>query len=152
MARIALVGASSRVTAFLGVLRKDIYKDVHEVVAMFDIDPGKMEGFKKKFQLEVPCFTDFDEMCDTIKPDMVIVTTVDATHAEFVIKALDRKIAVVSEKPLCINAEQCKQIRAAKARNPEVFAVTSHNARYSPMTLKVKAMIEEGVIGKDLCG
>lgn len=150
MARIALVGASSRVTAFLGVLRNEIYKGVHEVVAMFDIDPGKMEGFKEKYKLDVPCFTDFDEMCDTIKPDMVIVTTVDATHAEFVIKAMDRKIAVVSEKPLCINAEQCKQIRDARARNPEVFAVTSHNARYSPLTLKVKEMIDNGVIGKVL--
>ena len=39
---------------------------------------------------------------------------------------------------------------AAKARNPEVFAVTSHNARYSPLTQKVKSMIDEGVIGRPL--
>ena len=138
MARIALVGASSRVTAFVSVLRREEYKGVHEIVAMFDIDPGKMEGFKEKYKLDVPCFTDFDEMCNTIKPDMVIVTTVDATHAQYVIAAMDRKIAVVSEKPLCINAEQCKQIRDAKARNPEVFAVTK---------LTVDAIINIGCSG-----
>ena len=150
MARIALVGASSRVTAFVDVLRQKFCKDLHEIVAMVDIDPAKMKGFKEKYQVDVPCFTDFDEMCDTIKPDMVIITTVDATHAQYIIAAMDRKISVVSEKPLCINAQQCKEIRAAQARNPEVFAVTSHNARYSPLTLKVKEMIDSGVIGKVL--
>ena len=150
MAKIALVGASSRVAAFVEVLRDDVHKDIHEIVAIFDIDPGKMEGFKEVYSLDVPCFTDFDEMCHTVKPDMVIVTTVDSTHAQYVIKAMDRKIAVVSEKPLCINAEQCRQIRDAVARNPEVFAVTSHNARYSPSALKLKEMIDSGVIGKVL--
>ena len=150
MARIAFVGASSRVACFLGALRSDELKPLHEVVAIFDIDPGKMKGFCLQYKLDVPCFTSFDEMCDTIKPDLVIVTTVDVTHAQYVIQALDRKISVVSEKPLCINAEQCRQIREAKARNPEVFAVTSHNARYSPLTQKVKSMIDEGVIGRPL--
>ena len=91
MARIALVGASSRVTAFVSVLRNEIYNGVHEIVALFDIDPGKMKGFKEKYKLDVPSFTNFDEMCDTVKPDMVIVTTVDATHAQYVISAMDRK-------------------------------------------------------------
>ena len=150
MARIALAGASSRVSAFVSVLRRDELKNLHEIVGLFDIDPGKMKGFCQKFGLQVPCFTDFDEMCDAVKPEMVIVTTMDATHAEYVIRAMDRKIAVVSEKPLCINAEQCRKIRDARSRNPEVFAVTSHNARYGPLTLKVKAMLDEGVIGNVL--
>ncbi len=150
MARIALVGASSRVTAFLNALRSDELKTLHQVVALFDIDPGKMKGFCQKYKLDVPCFTSFDEMCDKIKPELVIVTTVDVTHAQYVIQAVDRKIAVVSEKPLCINADQCRQIREAKARNPEVFAVTSHNARYAPLAQKVKSLIDEGAIGRPL--
>lgn len=150
MARIALAGASSRVAVFLNALRGDRLKASHEVVALFDLDPGKMEGFCRKYKLDVPRFTSFDEMCDKIKPELVIVTTVDATHAQYIINALDRKIAVVSEKPLCINAEQCRQIREAKSRNPEVFAVTSHNARYSPLTQKMKSLLAAGEIGRPL--
>ena len=81
---------------------------------------------------------------------MVIVTTVDATHAQYIISAMERKIDVVSEKPLCINAEQCRAILDAKARNPEVFAVTSHNARYNPVILKLKDLLNRGVIGRVL--
>lgn len=147
MKKVVLVGASMRATAFVGVLRKH-FADDYTIIGIMDKDPGKMKGFSEVYKLDVPHYTDFDRMCEELAPDMVIVTTVDATHEEFIIKALDRKIACVSEKPLCINPEQCRAILAAQARNPEVFAVTSHNARYLPMTLKMKELIDTGVIGK----
>ena len=148
MRKVVLIGASMRATAFVNTLRKN-FADSYKIVGILDCDPGKMKGFKETYGLEdVPAFTDFDEMCKTVAPDMVIVSTVDATHKEYIVKALDRKIACVSEKPLCVNAEQCREILAARDRNPEVFAVTSHNARYLPMTLKMKELIDQGVIGK----
>ena len=148
MRKIVLIGASMRATAFVKTLRNN-FADSYKIVGILDCDPGKMKGFKETYALEdVPAFTDFDEMCKAVAPDMVIVSTVDATHKEYIVKALDRKIACVSEKPLCINAEQCREILAAQERNPEVFAVTSHNARYLPMTLKMKELIDQGVIGK----
>ena len=148
MRKIVLIGASMRATAFVKTLRNN-FADSYKIVGILDCDPGKMKGFKETYGLEdVPAFTDFDEMCKAVAPDMVIVSTVDATHKEYIVKALDRKIACVSEKPLCINAEQCREILAAQERNPEVFAVTSHNARYLPMTLKMKELIDQGVIGK----
>jgi len=79
---------------------------------------------------------------------MVIIGTVDCFHAGYVIRALDRKIAVVSEKPLCINMEQCREILEAHHRNPEVFAVTSHNSRYRPVARKVRAVVDSGAIGR----
>ena len=148
MKKVVLVGASMRATAFVKTLRNN-FADSYKIVGILDCDPGKMKGFKETYALEdVPAFTDFDEMCKAVAPDMVIVSTVDATHKEYIVKALDRKIACVSEKPLCVNAEQCREILAAQERNPEVFAVTSHNARYLPMTLKMKELIDQGVIGK----
>ena len=148
MRKIVLIGASMRATAFVKTLRNN-FADSYKIVGILDCDPGKMKGFKETYALEdVPAFTDFDEMCKAVAPDMVIVSTVDATHKEYIVKALDRKIACVSEKPLCVNAEQCREILAAQERNPEVFAVTSHNARYLPMTLKMKELIDQGVIGK----
>ncbi len=149
MKKIALVGASMRLAEFLGVL-KNHFADDYVISGVMDSDPGKMKGFLEIHKLDIPMFTDFDKMCDELAPDMVIVTTVDSTHAEYIVKTLDRKISCVSEKPLCINPEQCRDILAAQARNPEVFAVTSHNARYSPQTKKLKAMLDAGVIGKVL--
>ena len=146
MKKVAFVGASKRSGAFTKVLKEN-FADRYEIVAVMDIDPGKCRGWLQRDGLDVPVFSDFDEMCDTVKPDLNIVTTVDAFHAEYIIRSLDRKIGCISEKPLCISAEQCKAIRAARQRNPEVFAATSHNARYSPLTLKVRELLNSGIIG-----
>ena len=149
MKKVALVGASMRVAAFVNTLKKH-FADDYQIVGVMDSDPGKIKGFLEVHELDIPQYTDFDKMCDELSPDMVIVTTVDVTHADYIIKALDRKIECVSEKPLCINVEQCRDILAAQARNPEVFAVTSHNARYIPQTRKVKELLNSGIIGKVL--
>ena len=149
MKKVAFVGASMRAAAFVNVLKKHFSAD-YSIVAVMDIDPGKMKGFLEVHNLDIPTYTDFDKMCDEIMPDMVIISSIDVTHADYIVKALDRKIACVSEKPLCTTVEQCKAIRAAQARNPEVYAAASHNARYLPLCLKTKELIQSGVIGKVL--
>lgn len=147
MSKIGLIGASTRVGSFLRVLRGK-FAEKHTVTGIFDCDPGKMKGFCEVHKLDVPCFTDFDEFCQQAAPDMVIITTVDATHAEYLVKCLDRKIASIVEKPLCISHEQCREILDAVRRNPEVFAATSHNARYNPAFLEMKKLVRSGAIGR----
>lgn len=149
MKKVVLVGASLRVREFVKVLQRD-FTDRYQIAGVMDVDPGKMQGFCESLDLNIGCFTDFDVMCDALQPDMALVTTVDKYHADYVVRALDRKIGVICEKPLCISAEQCRAIRAAQKRNPEVFAVTSHNLRYYPPFLKMHELISSGVIGKVL--
>ncbi len=149
MKRVAIVGCGLRMLAFARALA-DTYSTTHQVIALMDIDTGKMAGFARAANLQVPQFTDFEQMCDTCQPELVLIGTVDAFHAEYVQRALDRKIGVICEKPLCINRQQCKEIQAAQERNPEVFAVTSHNSRYRPVARTVKKLLDSGVIGRVL--
>lgn len=113
-----------------------------------DIDSGKIRGWNESLGMNLPAYTDFDRMCDETKPDVVFISTIDVTHAEYVVKALDRKISAISEKPLCINADQCRDILEAQKRNPEVFAATTHNARYGVIARKLKELLEAGAIGR----
>ena len=147
MKKIVITGCGLRMLAFASAL-KNRFRTTHAIAGLMDIDPGKMRGFARKAGLDVPMFTDFDRMCDEIRPDLILVGTADVFHVEYVIRALDRKIAVVSEKPLCINFDQCRMILEARHRNPEVFAVTSHNSRYRPVARTVKKLLSEGRIGK----
>lgn len=147
MSRIGLIGASTRVAAFVNVLKKD-FAEQHTICGVMDCDAGKMKGFCEFCELDIPCHTDFEKFCDECAPDMVIITTVDATHASYLTKCLDKKISCIVEKPLCISVEQCKEISEALKRNPEVFAVTSHNARYSPAFQEMKKIIDSGKLGR----
>ena len=148
MKNIAVVGCGLRIVAFARALR-ETYCKTHKIVALMDNDPGKMAGFAKRTELEeVPQYTDFDLMCAEVKPDLVIIGTIDTFHADYIVRALDKKIGVISEKPLCTTQEQCLAIREACRRNPEVFAVTSHNSRYRPVAQTLKKVLDSGVIGE----
>ncbi|MBQ9337545.1 MAG: Gfo/Idh/MocA family oxidoreductase [Lentisphaeria bacterium] len=148
MKKVAIAGCGLRLLlAFVPAL-KNRFGDRYVIAGLMDVDPGKMRGFAKKAGLDVPMFTDFDQMCDAVRPDLVLIGSVDRFHAQYVIRALDRKIAVVSEKPLCVDFDQCRDILAARRRNPEVFAVTSHNSRYRPVARTLKKLLSEGIIGK----
>ncbi len=149
MKKVAIVGCGLRMLAFTAALAGK-YSGTHKIVALMDVDPGKMRGFSRAAGLDVPMFTDFDRMCDECRPDLLLIGTVDVFHAEYVVRSLDRKIACISEKPLCVSVEQCSRILAAHRRNPEVFAATSHNSRYRPVARTLKSMLDAGAIGKVL--
>lgn len=147
--RIAFVGASIRATAFAKTLLRD-YSGKWEIVGIMDTDTDKIRGFQEYAGLNVPAFTDFDALCDSTRPDRVLISCIDVFHERYIVRAMDRKIGVISEKPLCINAAQCRSILAARRRNPEIFAVTSHNARYDTLTQTLKKLVDGGTIGKVL--
>ena len=43
---------------------------------------------------------DFQKMLDTEKLDVLVVTTIDATHDEYIIPALHAGVRVLTEKPM----------------------------------------------------
>ena len=94
-----------------------------------------------------PTFTNFDEMCAKAKPDLLTVTTVDAFHAEHIVKALDRGIDVITEKPMVIDEVQCKAVLDAEKRNNRKIGVT-FNYRYAPKHRTIKEALMAGEIGK----
>ena len=93
-----------------------------------------------------PTFTSFDEMCDKAKPDLLMVTTVDATHVEYITKGLDRGIDVMTEKPMVTDEKQCQAVLDAEKRNNRKIVVT-FNYRYAPKHQKIKEILLSGEIG-----
>jgi predicted dehydrogenase len=144
---VVLIGTSMRAVAWVKHLLAHAADDYY-LAGVMDRSPGKIRGFCEYLGLDIPVFNDFEAMVNALSPDLAIITTIDGTHADYVVAALDRKIAVMVEKPLCINPDQCRSILAAKQRNPEVPAHTAHNARYSPRSVKLKELLDKQVIGK----
>ena len=121
-----------------------------ELAGLYDINPLRCEACKKIINRpDIPVFSDFMEMLDTVKPDGVIVTSKDSTHAEYVLQCLKRNIAVFSEKPLCTTRAQSLAIRRAAAKSNAPSFVT-HNMRFGPDMAKFKELLQNGAIGKVL--
>ncbi len=147
MKRIGIIGTSMRAGAFAKALATE-FTDTYKIVGLMDLDVGKAHGFCAFNHIEAPIYTDFEKFLAECSPELVLVATVDVFHESYIVKLLDRKIGVISEKPLCINAAQARSIFAAHQRNPEIFAVTSHNLRYAPYVRQIKQILDAGSIGK----
>jgi predicted dehydrogenase len=81
------------------------------------------------------------------KPDVLIVTTVDATHDEFIIKGMKMGADIITEKPMTTDEVKCQNILDTERETGKNVVVT-FNYRYSPHRHQLKELLAEGRIGK----
>ena len=145
--RYAIVGTGVRGIGMWGSPIARRYADSVEFVGLSDINPIRLEAAKKSIGVSCPTFTSFDEMMDKAKPDLLMVTTVDGYHSEYIVKALERGIDVMTEKPMVIDEKQCQAVLDAEKRAGKKIVVT-FNYRYAPKHQKIKELLLAGEIGK----
>ncbi|UOQ97677.1 Gfo/Idh/MocA family oxidoreductase [Hymenobacter sp. 5317J-9] len=144
--RVAMVGTGHRGLGMWGVDVLKEHGDKMEFVGLCDINPGRVETGKKMLGVSCPTFTDFDKMMKQVKPDVLIVTTVDATHNQFIVKGMEYGADIVTEKPMTTDEKKCQEIIDAEKRTGKKVKVT-FNYRYSPHRQKLFEMLRSGVIG-----
>ncbi|MCU0338242.1 MAG: Gfo/Idh/MocA family oxidoreductase [Spirosomaceae bacterium] len=144
--RVAMVGTGSRGTGMWGRSVAKRYAEQVEFVGLCDINPGRVETVKKYMEVSCPTFTDFEKMMRETKPETLIVTTVDATHHEFIIKGMEMGANIITEKPMTTDERKCQAILEAERRTGKKVTVT-FNYRYSPHRQKLYELLRQGVIG-----
>jgi predicted dehydrogenase len=145
--RYAIIGTGVRGIGMWGRPIVRDYSDRIEFVGLCDINPLRVEEAKRQLGLSCPTFTNFDEMISKAKPDLLMVTTVDGYHSEYIVRALDRGVDVMTEKPMTIDKKQCQAVLDAEKRTGRKIVVT-FNYRYAPKHQKIKELLMAGEIGK----
>jgi predicted dehydrogenase len=147
--RYAIIGTGHRGSGMWGQDLARRYPDLLEFVGLCDANPKRAEAGRARIGVQCPTFTSFDEMCDRTKPELLTVTTVDGTHSDYIVRALDRGIDVLTEKPMVIDEKQCQAVLEAEKRNKRNIIVT-FNYRYAPKHQKIKEVLLSGAIGRVL--
>lgn len=148
--RYVLAGCGGRGASMFGVPLERDFPGSARLVGLFDLNAKRMAASAGIIgNTKLPQYTDYDEMLGKAGCDAVVVSTRDASHAGYITKALGAGKMVVSEKPLCVNAAQCRQIVAVQKQTGGTVFVT-HNARYGAAETAVHRMLGEGAIGQVL--
>lgn len=150
--RYAVIGTGHRSQMYLDAIA-DPHAEVAELVAMVDVNPGRMQWHRERHD----AFADVrlagpEEIEDVIRTegvDRVVVTSVDRFHADHVVRALEAGADVIVEKPLTIDAPSARRIREAAERTGREVLVT-FNYRYSPRNSALKEVVASGRIGRPL--
>lgn len=150
--RYALVGTGSRATMYIDAIC-GTYVAHCDLVALCDTSPARISYHNRRLaerygRDEVPGYAagEFGRMLAAERPDVVIVTTVDAYHHRYIIAALDGGCDVVTEKPMTTDAAKVAAILAAVERTGRSLRVT-FNYRYSAAYTRVRQLIAEGEVG-----
>jgi predicted dehydrogenase len=149
--RYCIVGVGSRSGMYQQAIEVD-YRDHAQLVGICDKNAGRMELARAKAKgngVEPPPAyppQQFEKMLADNKPDQVIVTTMCATHSEYIVRAMKAGVDVVTEKPMTTHADKCQAIFDAKRDTGRKIRVT-FNYRYSPPRTQVKDILMSGVIG-----
>lgn len=144
--RVAMVGTGSRGAGMWGRSVAQRYGEQVEFVGLCDLNPGRVETVKQFMGVACPTFTDFEKMMRETKPQTLIVTTVDATHHEFIIKGMEMGANIITEKPMTTDERKCQDILEAERRTGKNVTVT-FNYRYSPHRQKLYELLRQGAIG-----
>jgi len=145
--KTVLVGTGIRGTSFWGRTLVQNFPDLIEFVGLCDINPGRLEYARNFMGVTCPTYSNFEQMVTETRPDLILVTTKDSTHHEFIIKGLDMGCDVLTEKPLTTDEDKCQAILEAERRSNNKLIV-GFNYRWSPYPTKIKELLQSGVIGK----
>lgn len=145
--RICLVGTGDRGTSFWGKRIVNNYSDILEFVGLCDVNAGRLELAKKNMGVTCSVFTDFDQMVAETKPQLIIVTTTDATHHKYVIRSMELGVDVLTEKPLTTDETKAQAIIDTEKRTGRKVIV-GFNYRYATLFSAIKEQLNTKPIGK----
>jgi predicted dehydrogenase len=146
----AVIGAGNR-----GIEAYGRFIEEHPHLARVTAVAEPLEGRRKNAARlhDIPAgnvFKDWRQLAEKPKiADAVFITTSDSDHREPAIAFANKGYHILLEKPMAPRLKDCYEIAKA-AEDNKIRLVIGHVLRYAPYYMKVKEIIEEGVLG-DIC-
>lgn len=117
-----------------------------EIVAVCDVRQEMMDKYPGPRQ-----YLSFDEMLEKEELDVVDICLPTYLHPDYAIKAMEKGINVLCEKPISLNRDDVERVYAVAEKNKVKFMV-AQVLRFWPEYEKVKEFYENKTYGKLLCG
>ncbi len=117
-----------------------------ELVALCDVRTERMDPYPNKRK-----YVDFDEMLEKEDLDILDICLPTYLHADYSIKAMEKGIHVLCEKPISLKEEDVERVYAAAKRRNVNFMV-AQVLRFWPEYVLVKELYDTQKYGKLLSG
>jgi len=110
--KVAVIGIREMGQSHLQAARKS---SVVNAVAGCDLNADVRKSVEQS--MGIPTYADVDSLFNEFKPDAVVVATAPSLHGKLALACFERKIPVLTEKPICSTLQEAEQVvRAAEER------------------------------------
>ena len=114
--------------------------------ALASRDPANLAECKAKHK-PACLHGSYDELVRSPEVDAIYNPLPNALHKEWTIRAAEQGKHVLCEKPIALNATECREMIAACKANGVVF-MEAFMYRYSTLTIKVRELLRSGKLGE----
>ncbi len=116
-----------------------------EVVAVCDREPLMAEQLAARYGV-ARHFGDFAQLLETVRPDVVHITTPPQSHLPLAVQSIDSGCHVYIEKPFAMTrAESVRVIEHASRANRLV--TVGHSFAFDPLTIAARELRDQGFLG-----
>lgn len=115
------------------------------VVAVMSRKSEKAKNYAERHHIK-KWYTDALELIEDPDVNAVYIATPPSSHATFAIMAMKAGKPVYVEKPLAANYEDCARVNRV-SEETGVPCFVAYYRRYLPYFIKVKSIIDDGIIG-----
>ncbi len=145
MVELSILGIGGRGMMFAKIAQEEGYK----IAAVCDTDQVRLNLAKELFNVsDDKLFLNADDFFASGKQSQVLlIATLDDTHHDLAIKALNLGYDLMLEKPIALTMEDIVDIRDTAMRLDRKVGVC-HVLRYAAVYQKMKEVIDSGAIGK----
>jgi len=139
--RVCLVGCGSIAIAAHGPALKRLQSEgLAELTACCDVSRVRAEEFSERFAFHM-AYTDFDAMMETERPDAVFMLLPVRINLQFTLRALERGIPAIMEKPPGADAREARMIETA-ADEKGIYHAVLFNRRSMPLVTLLQEQLD----------
>ena len=125
-----------------------------EIVGLCDIVPEHIDNLVSKLNIDVnkyKKYTDYKEMLEEEKPELVAIATESGKHAAIALDCLEAGANLIIEKPIALSLEDADKI-IEKAKEKGLVVCANHQNRFNKSIQKIRQALDEGKFGRMLYG
>lgn len=117
-----------------------------EIVALCDIKIEKANALAEEYNIE-KTFENYIDMMDSVELDAVDICTPNYLHSTIAVKAFEKGLHVLCEKPDAVSVEEAIKMKTAAEKSGKLLMVIRNN-RFTRTSTYLKKFIEDGKMGE----
>lgn len=116
-----------------------------EITAVCDWDADRRKFVKENYE-DIEVYSDYHELLDCGKIDLVAVCVPHYSHPTIAVEAFKKGLNVLIEKPAGVHTKQVLEMNEAAKKSGKHFFIM-YNQRTNPVYIKLRELIQKGELG-----
>jgi predicted dehydrogenase len=142
MLKAAVIGVGS-----MGRNHVRVYRELEGIQLVAVSDQNKETASRVGGIFNTPHFTDYLQMIEECKPDLVTLAVPTDKHYTIGLSLIERGVNLLIEKPIAPNLDEAADLVEQARRNDVILAV-GHIERFNPAIIELRRRLREGMAGR----